>query len=85
MVFLLEGVLSKVFLHLMRNGNGEWADSQRDFLRLPTLGEMITPKFGAPFYKVTLVVHCPFNSQYDAEVFAVQVNPREELTKAEET
>jgi hypothetical protein len=71
----------KVYLHVRQGG--QWQQSAREFLRLPTVGEFLTTDATEPWYRVTLVVHCPFDADYAAEVFAVPAD-QIEATKAAE-
>lgn len=52
----------------------DWNNSAREFLRLPVVGEFVTTGITSPWYQVELVVHCPFDATYAAEVWAVKVD-----------
>jgi len=63
----------KVFLHVKGAEKGAaWKNTGREFDRLPCVGEYIATESNSPYYRVVLVVHCPFEAQYVAEVYAAQ-------------
>lgn len=64
----------KVFLHTRAHGSMSWKNEGRTFLRLPVVGEYVCTDETSEWYEVQLVVHCPFEAQYAAEVFCVQVD-----------
>ena len=69
--------MSKVFIHTRTAGNKGWDNTGREFLRLPVEGEYLALDGASPWYKVELVVHCPFEACYSAEVYAVEVDLNE--------
>ncbi|ESQ08428.1 MAG: hypothetical protein N838_22180 [Thiohalocapsa sp. PB-PSB1] len=65
--------MSNVFLHVTsRPTDSRWDNSPREFMRLPVVGEYVATESSGPVYRVVLVVHCPFEATYDAEVYAVK-------------
>ena len=81
--------MNKVFLHVCNPGPGtrmDWSNSSREFSRLPIIGEYIATDPSSPWYKVVLVVHCPFDAdyagEYAAEVYALEVDHMDEKRKA---
>jgi hypothetical protein len=75
--------MSKVFLHVTSTpDNPRWENTPREFLRLPTVGEYLATESTGPWYKIVLVVHCPFEAEYAAEVYAVKVDHSEVLKGA---
>jgi hypothetical protein len=63
---------TKVFLHTRSEGKMDWANEMRSFARLPVKGEYIATDWDSPWYRVDLVVHCPFErAECEAEVYAV--------------
>jgi hypothetical protein len=69
--------MPKVFLHIRAAKDAQWVNSSREFLRLPVVGEHLATETDSPWYRVDLVVHCPFEADYAAEVYATQVDHRE--------
>jgi hypothetical protein len=66
---------AKTLLHYKLAGEHQpWKRSQRKFLRLPNMGEYVAVDRNETLYKVTLVVHCPFDSKYVAEIYAVEID-----------
>ncbi len=66
--------MENVFLHTRNPRKMDWENSSRQFLRLPVVGEYLSTSSNAELYKVQFVEHCPFHSQYAAEVYAVKVD-----------
>lgn len=70
----------KVFIHkrdinnvLDGEGSGFW-----DFEMLPAVGEYVTLEPDSPWYKVTAVVHCPFEVRCNsAEIFVKEIDLHE--------
>lgn len=72
--------MPKVFVHTQsEKGKRDWSNEGRDFLRLPVVGEYFTLSFDGEWHIVDLVVHCPFESEYDAEIYGTKVNHLEIL------
>ena len=70
----------KVFVHTQSaKGKADWVNQERVFLRVPIVGEFFALDSSSPWFRVDLVVHCPFKAQYAAEVYATQVNHSEVL------
>ncbi len=84
----------RVFVHTRDHHNGEWANQEALFTRVPCVGEIVTLAADGPAYEIRLVVHCPHEpaSPYLAEVYALRfklekaiegVNPRSgEITES---
>lgn len=64
----------KVFLHTRSPQERDWKNESRDFARIPVVGEFTATSSSSPWYQVELVVHCPFEGEFDAEVYAVEVD-----------
>ncbi len=66
--------MTKVFLHYKEQPDvsSEWTNEERTFARLPCVGEYVALNEDGPWYRVYLVVHCPFDAGIDAEVFTVR-------------
>ena len=67
----------KVFLHTRSPQKRDWTNEMRDFARVPIIGEYLATSSSGPWYLVELVVHCPFDCEPDAEVYAVEVDHSE--------
>jgi hypothetical protein len=59
--------MTKVFLH--HKEDGQWVNEERNFARLPCVGEYVALDTSSLYYRVYLVVHCPFETEYEAEVY----------------
>jgi hypothetical protein len=70
----------KVFLQTRSEGSFEWNKEFREFVQIPFVGEYLALSTESAWYKVELVVHTPFPCDYDAEVYAVEVD-YSEITK----
>jgi hypothetical protein len=70
----------KVLLQTRSEGNFDWNKEIRQFVQIPFVGEYVALTTNSAWYKVQLVVHTPFPCDYDAEVYAVEVDSLE-LTK----
>jgi hypothetical protein len=64
----------KVFLQTRSEGSFEWNKEVREFVQIPFVGEYLALSTDSAWYKVELVVHTPFPCDYDAEVYAVEVD-----------
>jgi hypothetical protein len=66
--------MARVFLHTrpMEDYRGE--NTPRDFARIPAVGEYVATAVAGPWYRVRLVVHAPFSAEYEAEIYAVEVD-----------
>ena len=69
----------KVFLHTRTPQKRDWTNEIREFSRIPTVGEFVSTSGSGPWYRVELVVHCPFPCECDAEVYTVEVDHNEVL------
>lgn len=72
----------KVFLHTRSHGRFDWRNEARDFARIPIVGEYLTRYVTSPWYKVQIVVHTPFECEFDAEVYAIKVDHNEIMTQS---
>jgi hypothetical protein len=64
---------AKVFLHYKDKPGGEWINEERNFVRLPCVGEYVALSSGSAL-RVYAVVHCPFEAaNFEAEVFTSSV------------
>jgi hypothetical protein len=61
----------KVFLHTRSQQQRDWLNEPREFARIPDVGEYIAVSSDSPWFKVELVLHTPFECEFDAEVYAV--------------
>ncbi len=61
----------KVFFHTRTPQQRDWLNEERDFARIPTVGEYVATSSGSSWFRVELVVHTPFPCDFDAEVYAV--------------
>jgi hypothetical protein len=75
---------SIVWLHTKSTSNSQWAsEGKRLFSRIPEVGECVALTVDSHWYKVTLVVHCPFKeADCDAEVYAIKVDHVRETLSA---
>jgi hypothetical protein len=65
----------KVFLHAYESPNAAMPDnSDRNFARIPVVGEYLTLANDSPLYQVLLVIHIPEYSNQDAEVWAMKID-----------
>lgn len=65
--------MARVFLHTRPQGDHRSQDTAGDFGRVPVVGEYIAPGPTSAWYRVCLVVHVPFPAEYEAEVYAIEV------------
>lgn len=78
-----KAVSSKVFVHTRSAGGRDWHNEPREFLRLPHVGEYIAlASRDFIWHRVEMVVHCPFDTEYAAEVYCVRVH-QDEVMKRE--
>ena len=59
-------VLARVFLH--KDPDGKLIYEERQFARLPCVGEYVALNASRPWYRVYAVVHCP-KTNYEAEIY----------------
>ena len=71
----------KVFVHLRTQGKHDWSNTVHDFDRLPIVDEYVQIDDLTEWYIVQIVVHCPFNEEWGAEIYAVKVNHLDELKR----
>lgn len=72
-----------VFVHTQtESGKGNWVNQSLEFLRLPIVGEYIALSMESQWYRVDLVVHCPFDCEYVAELYATKVDYLETMKLA---
>ena len=75
--------MPKVFVHTQSaRGKCDWDNEGRDFLRLPVVGEYIALSSTGEWHRVDLVLHCPFEAGYAAEIFATRVNHHDVMQEA---
>ncbi|MEG4185187.1 hypothetical protein QUA32_25895 [Microcoleus sp. Pol14D6] len=75
----------KVFFHTRSPQERGWSNNEkREFARIPIVWEYVTTAINSPWFCVQLVVHTPFDCEFDAEVYAVAVDHNEvlEITQA---
>ena len=72
----------RVFLHTRSQGKFDWKNESREFGRLPAVDEFVALDSNSQWYQVQLVVHCVFEAEYEAEVYAVEINHSEALSRA---
>ena len=62
----------KVSVHIREQNARMWSGHHPlEMTRVPSVGEYVAlSSSDADWYKVTLVVHCPYEGDYEAEVFA---------------
>jgi hypothetical protein len=67
------GYMMRVRLHYRSEHSGPWKVAYADVGQIPTIGDYVAP---APIhvYRVVLSLHVLFDADYDAEVFAEQVD-----------
>jgi hypothetical protein len=65
--------MAKVFLHYKSKPGGEWINEERHFVRLPCVGEYVALGATSTWHRAYLVVHCPFDAEFEAEVFTSPV------------
>lgn len=66
--------MARVFLHTRPVDDYRGENTPRDFARSPVVGEYVATASDSAWYRVCLVVHAPFASEYEAEVYAVEVD-----------
>ena len=64
--------MAKVSLRSKKQVDSNWNSECREFTRIPEVGEYVTLSSQSPWYKVLLVVHTPYKSGYDAEMYVVE-------------
>jgi hypothetical protein len=73
--------MARVFLHTRRVNDYRSENTARDLVRIPAVGEYITLATTGPWHQVRLVVHTPFSDDYEAEVYAVEVDHNATLSE----
>lgn len=64
-----------VFVHYKDERNSNWQNIGRYFSRVPTVGEYFALSDTGPWYRVEIVVHCPFDdAEFEAEIFGIKVD-----------
>ena len=61
-----------IHLHTKRKVENNWHTEYREFSGVPTLGEYVSLSPESPWYEVHLVVHTPYKTSSDAEVYVVE-------------
>ena len=64
----------KVFVHTKAKDKTDWVQNVYEFKQLPALGEYCELQAQGEWYEILLVVHCPFPTEFDAEIWAEQVD-----------
>lgn len=64
----------RVFLHTRKDARNEWVNERREFAQVPAVGEYLTTSSHGEWHRVEIVVHTPFPCDFDAEVYAVEVD-----------
>jgi hypothetical protein len=65
---------ASVLVRVRKSGTTDWQATKRDFARVPTIGEYFGLNSFGPSYRVTGVVHAPFEgAEWEAEIYAVEV------------
>jgi len=72
----------KVLLHTRSQQQRDWLNENREFARIPVVGEYVAISSDSPWFKVELVVHTPFPCEFDAEVYAVAEDHLQVLNEA---
>ena len=72
----------KVLLHTRSQDKFDWKKESREFGRLPVVDEFVALDSNSQWYQVQLVVHCAFKAEYEAEVYAVEINHSEAMSRA---
>lgn len=62
----------KVFVHIRGSEDKTWHNEGREFAQVPRVGEYFAMAVDSPLYEAKVVIHCPFEAQFDAEVYAVE-------------
>ncbi len=63
-----------VLIHYKADGADSWDHDTRNFDRVPEVGEFFTMAREEPWFEVKLVLHMAFPLDYDAEIWATQVD-----------
>ena len=72
-----------VFVHTKATAEDDWQNEVLTFTRVPAVGEYFTTAETEPWYRITLVVHCPWDdAQFDAEAFAMRADHLEAIGAA---
>ncbi len=61
-----------ILLHTKRKVDTNWNIEHREFAGIPSLGEYVVLSPESPWYETHLVVHTPYKSDCDAEVYVVE-------------
>jgi len=73
----------KIFFHTRTSGQRDWKNEEREFSRVPSIGEYVCLESPhEDLHRIELVVHTPFHCPYDAEVYAVAENHLEVMVSA---
>jgi hypothetical protein len=79
---IAHNIVKKASLHVRSPGKRGWSNTDIEFVRLPIVGEYVATSSDSPWYRVELVVHCPFGAVYVAEVYVVEVDHAEVMKQA---
>ena len=57
-----------VFTH-HKDTQDQWVNLGKEFKQVPSVGDYVALESAGPYYKVEVVVHCPFHAEFNAEVY----------------
>jgi hypothetical protein len=72
----------KIQFNFCRQGEGKWITSIIEFKRLPEMNEFVMMEDDGHWYKIIIVLHCIYETEYDARIFAREVESTEEIRRA---
>ncbi|WP_293304993.1 hypothetical protein [Microcoleus sp. PH2017_22_RUC_O_B] len=74
----------KVFFHTRSPQERGWSNNETPkFAQIPIVGEYVATAIDSPWFCVQLVIHTPFDCEFDAEVYAVAADRNEVLEIAQ--
>ncbi|MEG4021260.1 hypothetical protein [Microcoleus sp. S13C4] len=74
----------RVFFYTKSPQERSWSNHEkREFARIPIVGEYVATAINRPWFCVQLVVHTPFDCEFDPEVYAVAADQNEVLEIAQ--
>ncbi len=74
--------MATIHLHTKRKVETIWNTEYREFAVVPTVGEYVALSPESPWYEVHLVVHTPYKTGSEAEVYVVEaVRGRSQTTE----
>ncbi len=63
--------MANVYLHYKETPEHGWTNEERQFTRVPCVGEYVALSMSSIWVRVYAVVHCPFITEFEAEVYAI--------------